>query len=63
MHVTNHNWLARKQRLHLQSVAEISHHSVLSEDRIRQCETKTKDTDQFPSAGTTVSLFHVETVQ
>jgi len=33
----NHNWLATKQRLHPQSVAEISRHSVLSEDRIRQC--------------------------
>jgi len=28
-----------KQRPHLQSVAEISRHSVLSGDRIRQCET------------------------
>ena len=44
------NWSARKQCLHLQSVAEISRHSVLSEDRIRQCETSSgsrhKDTDQ-----------------
>ena len=39
MHVINHNWSATKQRLHLQSVAEISRHSVLSGDRIRQCET------------------------
>ena len=36
MRVTNHNWSATKQRLHLQSVAEISRHSVLSGDRIRQ---------------------------
>jgi len=46
----NHNWSAKKQHLHLQSVAEISRHSVLSEDRIRQCETSSgsrhKDTDQ-----------------
>jgi len=28
-----------KQRPHPQSVAEISHHSVLSGGRIRQCET------------------------
>ena len=33
MHVMNHNWSAMKQRLHLQSVAEISHHSVLLGDR------------------------------
>ena len=46
----NHNWSATKQRLHPQSVAEISCHSVLSGDRIRQCETSSgsrhKDTDQ-----------------
>jgi len=35
----NHNWSATKQPLHPQSVAEISRHSVLSADRIRQCET------------------------
>jgi len=50
MRVINHNWSAMKQRLHLQSVAEISRHSVLSGDRIRQCETSSgsrhKDTDQ-----------------
>ena len=39
MRVIYHNWSATKQRLHPQSVAEISHHSVLSGDRIRQCET------------------------
>ena len=39
MRVINHNWSATKQRLHPQSVAEISRHSVLSGDRIRQCET------------------------
>ena len=50
MRVMSHNWSATKQRPHLQSVAEISHHSVLSVDRIRQCETlsgsRHKDTDQ-----------------
>jgi len=50
MHVMNHNWSATKQRLHPQSVAEISCHSVLSGDRIRQCGTSSgsrhKDTDQ-----------------
>ena len=30
MRVIYHNWSATKQRLHPQSVAEISHHSVLS---------------------------------
>ena len=30
MRVMNHNWSATKQRLHLQSVAKISRHSVLS---------------------------------
>jgi len=47
----SHNWSAMKQHLHPQSVAEISRHSVLSADRIRQCETssgsRNKDTDQF----------------
>ena len=50
MRVINHNWLATKQRLHPQSVAEISRHSVLSGDRIWQCGTSSgsrhKDTDQ-----------------
>jgi len=36
MHIINHNWSATKQRLHPQSVAEISRHSVLSVDMIRQ---------------------------
>ena len=34
--VMNHSWSATKQRLHPQSAAEISCHSVLSGDRIRQ---------------------------
>jgi len=38
-HVMWRPWSATKQRLHLQSVAEISRHSILSGDRIRQCET------------------------
>ena len=50
MRVMNHNWSATKQHLHPQSVAEISCHSVLSGDRIRQCGTSSgschKDTDQ-----------------
>jgi len=50
MRFMNHNWSATKQRLHPQSVAEISRHSVLSWDRIQQCETSSgsrhKDTDQ-----------------
>ena len=50
MRVMNHNWLATKQCLHLQSVAEISRHSVLSGARIRQCGTSSgsrlKNTDQ-----------------
>jgi len=39
MRVIYHDWSATKQRPHPQSVAEISRHSVLSGDRIRQCET------------------------
>ena len=39
MRIINHNWSATKQRPHPQSVAEISRHSVLSRDRIRQCWT------------------------
>ena len=50
MHVMNHNSSATKQRLHPQSVAEISRHSVLSGDRIQQCETSSgsrhEDADQ-----------------
>jgi len=68
MRVMNHNWSATKQRLHPQSVAEISLHSVLSGDRIRQCGTSSgshhKDTaackSLFPSADTAVSLFRDE---
>jgi len=51
MHFMNHNWSATKQRLHSQSIAEISRHSVLSGDRIRQCGTSSrsrhKDTDLY----------------
>jgi len=50
MRVMNRNWSATKQRLHPQSAAETSHHSVLSGDRIRQCGTSSgsrhKNTDQ-----------------
>ena len=38
MRVIYHNWSATKHCPHPQSVAEISRHSVLSGDRIRQCE-------------------------
>jgi len=38
MRVIYHNWSAMKQRPHLQSVAEISRHSVLSISLIN-CET------------------------
>jgi len=50
MRFMSHNWSATKQRRHPQSVAEISRHSVLSGDMIRQCEASSgsrhKDTDQ-----------------
>ena len=50
MRSMRHNWSATKQRPHPQSVAEISRHSLLSGDRIRQCKTSSgsrhKDTDQ-----------------
>ena len=72
MHAVNHNWSARKQHLHLQSAASISRHSVLSEDRNRQCgtssESRCKDTDQclqvaiFFCRHSSV-LFRVKTVQ
>ena len=42
MHVMDHNWSAKKQHLHLRSVAEISRHSALSRDRIRQCGTSSE---------------------
>ena len=65
MRVMSHNWSATKQRLHPQSVAEISRHSVLSGDRIRQCGTSSgsrhKDTDQCLSCH--FLLFHAKTVQ
>ena len=43
----NHNWSATKQRLHPQSVAEISRHSVLSGDRIWQCGTSVSVSRHF----------------
>jgi len=64
MHVMNHNWSTTKQRLHPQSVAEISRHSVLSGGQystmwniVWVCKSP------FPSAGTVVSLFCAKTVQ
>jgi len=65
MRVMNHSWSAMKQRLHPQSVAEISCHSVLSGtgfDNVGHrlgLATRTQITvckSPFPSAGTTVSL-------
>ena len=68
--VMNHNWSATKQRIHPQSAVaiQISRHSVLSGDRIQQCETSSgsrhKDCKSpFPSTGTAVSLFRAKTVQ
>ena len=50
MRVINYNWSATKEHVHPQSVAEISRYSVLSGERIRQCETSSgsrhMDTDQ-----------------
>jgi len=65
MRVMNHSWSAMKQRLHPQSVAEISCHSVLSGtgfDNVGHrlgLATRTQITvckSPFPSAGTAVSL-------
>ena len=70
--VIYHNWSAMKQRLHPQSVAEISRHSVLSGavfDNVRHrlgLATRTQISvckSPFPSAGTAVSLFRAKTVQ
>ena len=72
MRVIYHNWSATKQRPHPQSVSEISHHSVLSGDRIRNVRhrlglaTRTQISVcklPFPSAGTAVSLFRAKTVR
>jgi len=71
MCVVNRKWSATKQRLHPQSVAEISRHSVLSGDRIRfdnvrhhrGLATRTQISvckSPFPSAGTAMSLFRVK---
>ena len=64
MRVMNHNWSARKQRIHLQSAAWISRHSALSEDRSLAARTQIRVCKSpFPSAGTAVSLFRAKTVQ
>ena len=72
MRFMSHNWSATKQRLHPQSVAEISRHSVLSGtgfDNVRHrlgLATRTQISvckSPFFSAGTTVSLFRAKTVQ
>jgi len=69
MHVMNHNWSARKQRLHLQSGAWISHYSALSEsngsgfDSVGHHLSLTAKTQisvcksPFLCAGTALSLF------
>jgi len=65
-------WSATKQRLHPQSVVEISRHSVLSGTGFDTVEhrlglaTRTQISvckSPFPSAGTAVSLFRAKTVQ
>ena len=67
MCVVNHNWSATTQRLHPQSVAEISRHSVLSNVRHHlDLTTRTQISvckSPFPSAGTAVSLFRAKMVQ
>jgi len=46
MCVMNHNWSATKQRLHPQTVAEISRHQFRQGNRIRQCSSmKGKEKD------------------
>ena len=66
MHVMNHNWSAMKQRLHPQSVVEISRHSVCQETGFDNVEHRlglvtriqiSVCQSPFPSAGTAVSLF------
>ena len=61
MRVINHNSSATKQRLHPQSVAEISRHSVLSRDMIRQCGTSSgsRHKDTYPHTYSTLSLHPV----
>ena len=67
MRVMNHNWSTTKQRLHPQSVAETSRHSVLSGDRIRQYETSDisglihKET--YPCGSNFIQSIFFETVQ
>jgi len=72
MCVMNHNWSATKQRLHPQSIAEISRHSVcqgIGFDNVVHrlgLATRTQISvckSPFPSAGTAVSLFCAKTVQ
>jgi len=68
----SHNWSATKQRLHPQSLVEISRHSVLSGtgyDNVQHrlgLATRTQISvckSLFPSADTAVSLFRAKTVQ
>ena len=68
MRVIYHNWSAMKQRLHPQTVAEISHHQFCQGtgfDNVRHrlgLATRTQISvckSLFPSVGTAVSLFRV----
>jgi len=72
MRVIYHNWSATKQRLHPQSVAEISCLQFCQGtgfDNVRHrlgLATRTQISvckSSFPSAGTAVSLFRAKTVQ
>ena len=72
MRFMNHNWSVTKQRLHLQIVAEISRHPVLSGTEFDNVghrlglTTRTQISvrkSPFPSAGTAVSPFRAKTVQ
>ena len=72
MRVMNHNWSATKQRLHPQSVAEISCHSFLSGtgfDNVGRrlgLAIRTQISVSklpLPSVGTAVSLFRAKMVQ
>jgi len=72
MRVMKNNWSATKQRLHLQSVAEIRCYSVLSGKGFDNVEhrlglaTRTQISvceSPFSSAGTAVSLFRARMVK
>ena len=61
MRVVYHNWSATKQRPHLQSVAEISRHSVLSGDRIRQFDSDSmRNANKSPKVLSSATVREVE---